>query len=155
MSVEYKDYYKILGVGKEADKDEISMAYKKLARKYHPDLIQGNAQAEEKFKEVTEAYEVLKDDEKRKLYDQLGPNWRRRSREVSEVAIRSAAERRIPLTASPLTGRSSATFSKRCSAADAVAGAAVSAVIPSAAFLRNRRPGGMWRQTFRSRWKTR
>lgn len=75
MGVEYKDYYKILGVGKTAAKEEISKAYKKLARQYHPDLNPGNAGAEEKFKEITEAYEVLKDDEKRKLYDQLGPDW--------------------------------------------------------------------------------
>lgn len=75
MAVEYKDYYKILGVGREAPKDEISKAYKKLARKYHPDLNPGNSVAEEKFKEVTEAYEVLKDEEKRKMYDHLGPNW--------------------------------------------------------------------------------
>ena len=73
--VEYKDYYKILGVGREASKDEIAKAFKKLARKYHPDLNPGNKESEEKFKEINEAYEVLKDEQKRKMYDQLGPNW--------------------------------------------------------------------------------
>ena len=75
MSVEYKDYYKILGVSKTASQDEISKAFKKLARKYHPDLNPDNPEAEAKFKEANEANEVLKDPEKRKLYDQLGPNW--------------------------------------------------------------------------------
>ncbi|OIO05615.1 MAG: molecular chaperone DnaJ [Desulfovibrionaceae bacterium CG1_02_65_16] len=75
MSVEYKDYYKILGVGRTASQDDISKAFKKLARKYHPDLHPGDKSAEGKFKEAGEAYEVLKDPEKRKLYDQLGPNW--------------------------------------------------------------------------------
>ncbi len=75
MSVEFKDYYKILGVTRQASQDEISKAFKKLARKHHPDLNPGDASAEAKFKEAGEAYEVLKDPEKRKLYDQLGPNW--------------------------------------------------------------------------------
>jgi len=75
MSVEFKDYYKILGVTRKASQDEISKAFKKLARKHHPDLNPGDASAEAKFKEAGEAYEVLKDPEKRKLYDQLGPNW--------------------------------------------------------------------------------
>lgn len=76
MSVSYKDYYKILEVSRSATTEEIDKAYKKLARKYHPDLNQGDATAEERFKEVNEAHEVLKDPQKRKLYDQLGPNWK-------------------------------------------------------------------------------
>lgn len=75
MAVEYKDYYKLLGVSKTASKDEIAKAFKKLARKHHPDLNQGDKQAESKFKDINEAYEVLKDEEKRKLYDTLGPDW--------------------------------------------------------------------------------
>ncbi|MFV0347940.1 MAG: DnaJ C-terminal domain-containing protein [Halodesulfovibrio sp.] len=75
MGVEYKDYYKLLGVSRSSSKDDIAKAFKKLARQYHPDLNPNNKEAEAKFKEINEAYEVLKDEEKRKLYDQLGPNW--------------------------------------------------------------------------------
>ncbi|HQF42070.1 MAG TPA: J domain-containing protein [Ignavibacteriaceae bacterium] len=74
--MEYKDYYKILGVEKSATQDEIKKAYRKLAMKYHPDRNPGNKSAEEKFKEITEANEVLSDPEKRKKYDTLGANWK-------------------------------------------------------------------------------
>lgn len=76
MAVEYQDYYKLLGVDRNAKAEEISKSFKKLARKYHPDLNPGNKEAEEKFKQINEAYEVLKDPEKRKLYDQFGSDWK-------------------------------------------------------------------------------
>src|SRR5690554_2720558 len=72
----YKDYYNILGVSKNAGQDEIKKAYRKLAVKYHPDKNQDNKAAEERFKEISEAYEVLRDPQKRKKYDQLGSNWK-------------------------------------------------------------------------------
>lgn len=67
-----RDYYDVLGISRSADKSTIKKAYRKLAKKYHPDTNAGNAQAEEKFKEATEAYNVLSDPEKKKLYDQFG-----------------------------------------------------------------------------------
>lgn len=72
---EYKDYYQILGVSKNATQEEIKSAFRKLAMKYHPDKNPGNKEAEAKFKEINEAYEVLSDPQKRKLYDSLGSNW--------------------------------------------------------------------------------
>jgi DnaJ-class molecular chaperone len=76
MAVKFRDYYEILGVTREAKEADIKKAYRKLARKYHPDLNPNNKQAEEKFKETQEAYEVLSDPEKRRKYDQLGANWK-------------------------------------------------------------------------------
>src|SRR6185369_2613620 len=77
MPVEFKDYYQSLGVSKTASDEEIRKAFRKLARKYHPDVAKNKAEAEEKFKEINEAYEVLGDPEKRKKYDTLGANWNR------------------------------------------------------------------------------
>lgn len=67
-----RDYYEVLGVGRNADEKEIKRAYRKLAKQYHPDMNPGDAKAEQKFKEITEAYNVLSDTEKKKLYDQFG-----------------------------------------------------------------------------------
>ena len=77
--MEYKDYYKSLGVSKTADQDEIKKAFRKLARQHHPDLNPGNKAAEEKFKEINEAYEVLSDPAKRQKYDQFGSTWQQYS----------------------------------------------------------------------------
>jgi curved DNA-binding protein len=73
--MEYKDYYKVLGVERNASKDDIKRAYRKLAMKTHPDRNPGNAKAEEQFKEINEAYQVLNDPEKRSRYDQLGESY--------------------------------------------------------------------------------
>src|SRR5712692_6933107 len=75
MAVQFRDYYETLGVSKTATEDEIRSAFRKLARKYHPDVAKDKKAAEEKFKQINEAYEVLSDPEKRQKYDQLGANW--------------------------------------------------------------------------------
>jgi len=72
----YKDYYKILGVGKTATQDEIKKAYRKLANKYHPDKNKGDKSGEEKFKDINEANGILSDPVKRKKYDQFGADWK-------------------------------------------------------------------------------
>jgi len=75
MPVQSKDYYDILNVPRTASADEIKQAYRKLARKYHPDVNAGDRSSAEKFKEINEAYETLSDPQKRKLYDQGGQSW--------------------------------------------------------------------------------
>src|SRR5256714_11348192 len=77
MPVQFRDYYETLGVPKTATEEEIRSAFRKLARKFHPDVAKDKKAAEEKFKEINEAYEVLGDPEKRKKYDQLGADWNR------------------------------------------------------------------------------
>ncbi|MBD0300652.1 MAG: DnaJ domain-containing protein, partial [Tolypothrix sp. T3-bin4] len=75
-ATDFKDYYAILGVSKTATPEEIKQAFRKLARKYHPDVNPNNKQAEARFKEVSEAYEVVSDPDKRKKYDQFGQYWK-------------------------------------------------------------------------------
>lgn len=75
--MEFKDYYNVLGVGRDASQEDIKAAYRKLARKWHPDVNAGDTAAEKRFKEINEAHEVLGDPETRRKYDTLGADWRR------------------------------------------------------------------------------
>ncbi|HTV01205.1 MAG TPA: J domain-containing protein [Luteitalea sp.] len=87
--MEFRDYYATLGVAKTASEKEIKQAFRKLARKHHPDVNPGDSGAESKFKEINEAYEVLGDAEKRRKYDELGANWK-----AYEQAQRAGADPR-------------------------------------------------------------
>ena len=78
--MKYRDYYAVLGVGKQADPQAIKQAYRRLARKHHPDLNPADREAAERFKEIGEAYEVLSDPDRRRRYDQLGPDWAQQMR---------------------------------------------------------------------------
>ncbi len=102
--MEYKDYYKILGVARGASADEIKKAFRKLARKYHPDVNPGDKKAESKFKEINEAYEVLSDAEKRNKYDTLGPNWQ------EQFGPNMSNTRRAYSTGNGATGRTQQQF---------------------------------------------
>jgi len=90
MPVEFKDYYAILGVPRTASEQEIKKAFRSLARKYHPDVAKDKKNAEEKFKEINEAYEVLGNPDNRKKYDELGANWNQRFQPPPEGATRRA-----------------------------------------------------------------
>ena len=76
MAVQFEDYYQVLGVDRDASQDDIRKAFRKLARKFHPDVAKDKEGGEEKFKQINEAYEVLSDPENRKKYDRLGANWK-------------------------------------------------------------------------------
>ena len=84
--MDYKDYYKVLGISKSATQEEVKKAFRKLAIKYHPDKNPGDKKAEEKFKEINEANEVLGDAEKRKKYDELGSNWKQYQQQGDQFA---------------------------------------------------------------------
>src|SRR6201999_4338354 len=102
--MDFIDYYKVLGINKNASADEIKTAYRKLARKHHPDLNPNDKEANKKFQQINEANEVLSDPEKRKKYDQYGKDWQQA--EAFEKAQQSAGRGRRR-TSTGGSGRSS------------------------------------------------
>jgi curved DNA-binding protein len=96
MSVEFKDYYATLGVARDASAEDIKKAFRKLARQYHPDVAKDKKRAEEKFKEINEANEVLSDPVKRRKYDELGANWRGEGRPQPSPGAGRAGPRGAP-----------------------------------------------------------
>jgi len=124
MAVKFKDYYDVLGVPKTASEDEIRKAFRKLARKYHPDVNPGDKSAEEKFKEINEAYEVLSDADKRKRYDELGPTGRP-ARTLRRLCDESVPEATVPVSkaSSGLEEPATSAISSRVSLARAAAAA--------------------------------
>jgi len=123
--MEFRDYYKTLGVERTASDSEIKSSFRKLARKFHPDVNPNNKDAEKRFKEINEAYQVLSDPEKRKKYNLLGADWERGAAE-EEVRRRYGAQGGD----SSIRPETSATFS-RASLAGACAGVQAEAVIRS------------------------
>ena len=128
---ERPDYYKILGVGKNASDEEIKKAYRKLARQYHPDRNPGDKQAEERFKEISQAHDVLSDPEKRKAYDRGSGPFGGFGEPAASTRARSAA--------------ASATSSRTCSAAAAAGAARPAAAAPAAAAAARRRAAAISR----------
>jgi hypothetical protein len=113
--MEYKDYYKILGVDKTASSDDIKKAYRKLARKHHPDVNPGDKAAEERFKEINEAYQVLSDEEKREKYNRFGSQWQQYQRAGGRADFDWGAWQAQPGRAGTYTHEVSQKSSGRCS----------------------------------------
>ena len=141
----YRDYFKVLGVDRGADADAIKRAFRKLARQYHPDVNPGDKAAEAKFKEVSEAYEVLSDPDKRRRYEQFGQYWNQAG---------AGAERgRVALTSISVATATSTTSSMTCSVVSEDRVAVGSAEHPEALPVEaSRVEEAFWKQWFRRGW---